>query len=142
MAIRVPSAAVWLVGALIAGGSAPSAVSAQGSPDRPAEVPSVDLGAGAHDPAAAPTAVEALRHPAPTTSLLQLPAETLVSPSVDGRSDAAAPVPQSSGRGRGMAFMVGGGAAFIGGLIIGGTTGTIIAAGGVALGVYGVILYF
>jgi hypothetical protein len=38
--------------------------------------------------------------------------------------------------------MIGGAAAFVGGLIIGGTGGTIIAVGGVGLGVYGAIIYF
>ena len=38
--------------------------------------------------------------------------------------------------------MIGGAAAFVGGLIIGGTAGTLIAAGGVGLGVYGAIIYF
>ena len=50
--------------------------------------------------------------------------------------------PASKGSGTGLGFMIGGAAAFVGGLLIGGTAGTIIAAGGVGLGVYGAIIYF
>jgi hypothetical protein len=42
----------------------------------------------------------------------------------------------------GLRFMIGGAVAFVGGLIIGGTDGTFIAAAGVGLGVYGNIIYF
>lgn len=52
------------------------------------------------------------------------------------------PVMQSKGSGTGLGFMIGGAAALVGGLLIGGTGGNIIAAGGVALGVYGAIVYF
>ena len=38
--------------------------------------------------------------------------------------------------------MIAGAAALVGGLIVGKDIGTILAAGGVMLGVYGVILYF
>ena len=58
----------------------------------------------------------------------------------DGESTPLAPAGQGSGTGLG--FMIGGAAAFIGGLLIGGTAGTIVAAGGVGLGVYGAIIYF
>lgn len=54
-------------------------------------------------------------------------------------ANSAAP---SKGSGTGLGFMIGGAAAFVGGLLIGGTAGTIIAAGGVGLGVYGAIIYF
>ena len=50
--------------------------------------------------------------------------------------------PAEKGSGTGLGFMIGGAAAFVGGLLIGGTAGTIIAAGGVGLGVYGAIIYF
>lgn len=46
------------------------------------------------------------------------------------------------GSNRGKAYMIAGGAAFVGGLIIGDTAGTLIAVGGLGLGVYGAILYF
>jgi hypothetical protein len=52
------------------------------------------------------------------------------------------PVVQSKGSGTGLGFMIGGAAALVGGLLIGGTGGNLIAAGGVALGVYGAIIYF
>lgn len=46
------------------------------------------------------------------------------------------------GSGTGLGFMIAGAAALVGGLLIGGTGGNLIAAGGVALGVYGIIVYF
>jgi hypothetical protein len=52
------------------------------------------------------------------------------------------PAAPSKGSGTGLGFMIGGAAALVGGLLIGGTGGNIIAAGGVALGVYGAIVYF
>lgn len=54
------------------------------------------------------------------------------------------PLPASEDKhsGAGLGFMIGGAAALVGGLLIGGTAGDVIAIGGVALGVYGVILYF
>jgi hypothetical protein len=54
----------------------------------------------------------------------------------------AALVAPAKGSGTGLGFMIGGAAALVGGLLIGGTGGSIIAAGGVALGVYGAIVYF
>jgi len=54
----------------------------------------------------------------------------------------AVPAAEGKGSGTGLGFMIGGAAAFVGGLIIGGTGGTLIAAGGVGLGVYGAIIYF
>jgi hypothetical protein len=59
---------------------------------------------------------------------------------VDGENMPLAPA--SKGSGTGLGFMIGGAAALVGGLLIGGTGGNIIAAGGVALGVYGAIVYF
>jgi hypothetical protein len=52
------------------------------------------------------------------------------------------PVAAGKGSGTGLGFMIGGAAALVGGLLIGGTGGNLIAAGGVALGVYGAIVYF
>ena len=62
----------------------------------------------------------------------------------DLRADGENPplAPAGKGSGTGLGFMIGGAAAFIGGLLIGGTAGTIVAAGGVGLGVYGAIIYF
>lgn len=56
--------------------------------------------------------------------------------------DSPLALPQESGGRRGKAFMLGGVAALVGGLIVGGDLGTVLAAGGVVLGVYGVVLYF
>lgn len=58
----------------------------------------------------------------------------------DGENTPLAPAGKGSGTGLG--FMIGGAAALIGGLLIGGTAGTVVAVGGVGLGVYGAIIYF
>ena len=60
----------------------------------------------------------------------------------DDKDTPASPVAAGKGSGTGLGFMIAGGAALIGGLLIGGTGGNLIAAGGVALGVYGIIIYF
>lgn len=52
------------------------------------------------------------------------------------------PVAPEKGSGTGLGFMIGGAAALVGGLLIGGTGGSLIAAAGVGLGVYGAIIYF
>ena len=52
------------------------------------------------------------------------------------------PVAPAKGSGTGLGFMIGGAAALIGGLLIGGTGGNIVAVAGVGLGVYGAIVYF
>ena len=49
--------------------------------------------------------------------------------------------PQVSGR-SGRTYMIAGAAALVGGLLVGGDVGRVIAAGGVLLGVYGIILYY
>ncbi len=54
----------------------------------------------------------------------------------------ASPAAAGKGSGTGLGFMIAGAAALVGGLLIGGTGGNLIAAGGVALGVYGIIVYF
>jgi hypothetical protein len=54
----------------------------------------------------------------------------------------ASPLAAAKGSGTGLGFMIAGAAALVGGLLIGGTGGNLIAAGGVALGVYGIIVYF
>ncbi|MCL7927704.1 MAG: hypothetical protein M8841_07950 [marine benthic group bacterium] len=56
--------------------------------------------------------------------------------------DAPASPAAGKGSGTGLGFMIAGAAALVGGLLIGGTGGNLIAAGGVALGVYGIIVYF
>jgi hypothetical protein len=57
--------------------------------------------------------------------------------------DVGAAVPQQGIRSRGkpISFMITGAAAFIGGLLIGDDIGTVIAVGGLGLGVYGLYLY-
>lgn len=51
------------------------------------------------------------------------------------------PVLAPSAGGRGQALAIVGGAAFLGGLLIGGDAGTAIAIGGLAVGVYGLWLW-
>jgi hypothetical protein len=90
--------------------------------------------------------------PGPLVSALKLPAEygdrsALDLPSADepipGDETTAAPLAAAAkGSGTGLGFMIAGAAALVGGLLIGGTGGNLIAAGGVALGVYGIIVYF
>lgn len=53
----------------------------------------------------------------------------------------SAPALQSRTSGRGQLYMVVGGAAFIGGLLIGDDVGTAIAVVGLGIGVYGLYLY-
>ena len=60
----------------------------------------------------------------------------------DGESTSPFPASAAKGSGSGLGFMIAGGAALVGGLLIGGTAGNLIAAGGVGLGVYGIIIYF
>jgi len=54
------------------------------------------------------------------------------------------PPPPAEGKGSatGLGFMIGGAAALVGGLLIGGTAGDVIAIAGVGLGVWGIIIYF
>ena len=59
----------------------------------------------------------------------------------DEEAPTSPPAP-AKGSGTGLGFMIGGAAALVGGLLIGGTGGSIIAAAGVGLGVYGAIVYF
>ena len=53
----------------------------------------------------------------------------------------AAPQRRTSTQNRGMTFMIVGGAALIGGLVIGDDAGTLIAIGGLGIGLYGLYLY-
>lgn len=57
-------------------------------------------------------------------------------------ADAPRPAALAAGRaGRGQALAIVGGAAFLGGLLIGDDAGTAIAIGGLALGIYGLWLW-
>jgi len=100
-----------------------------------------------------PLAVEAAPEPSSSNAELLLAPLATNLPSADGASvtetsplDAGFASPASAaaakGSGTGLGFMIGGAAAFVGGLIIGETGGGIIAAGGVGLAVYGAIIYF
>jgi hypothetical protein len=79
-----------------------------------------------------------LRSPGLAASTLEVPQPT---PALAQPSVVRLPVVQEHDK-KGVPFMIAGGAALVAGLIIGGTTGNIVAAGGVALGVYGIIVYF
>ncbi len=136
MKIRARLVGLTLVGAFVGWGVQPTDLAAQIGGDGALQgVGTETVTPGPQDDA---RLVEALRRPS-TIQLLVPPLERLSVPSAE--VDAVA-MPQSGGGGKGMAFMIAGGAALVGGLIIGGNTGTVIAAAGVALGVYGVILYF
>jgi hypothetical protein len=93
----------------------------------------------ANDEDAVPTA-EALQPTAANTDLLTVP--LTAAPSLGADQPLATATAVQSGGGTGLGFMIAGGAALVGGLLIGGTAGNLIAAGGVALGVYGIIVYF
>jgi len=91
------------------------------------------------------TVVAALRLSSEYAALLAPPPidlQTGEEPRHEHENMPTAPVAEGKGSAAGMGFMIGGAAAFVGGLIIGGTGGHIIAAGGVGLAVYGIIIYF
>ncbi len=115
----------------------------------PASQPATNLLTGAE----AGSNVEALQPSSAYVALLLAPPAANLPTSPDAKSvlealrpeDEDAPttlVMQSKGSGKGLGFMIGGGAALVGGLLIGGTGGNLIAAGGVGLAVYGIIIYF
>jgi hypothetical protein len=115
--------------------------------------PTVQLAANLPTGADAGSVLEALRPSSAYAALLLAPPAANLPTGADAGSvlgvlrpddeDALTiPVVQSKGSGTGLGFMIGGGAALVGGLLIGGTAGNLIAAGGVALGVYGIIIYF
>lgn len=60
----------------------------------------------------------------------------------EDESDSPLPPAEGKGSATGLGLMIGGAAALVGGLLIGGTAGDVIAIGGVALGVWGIIIYF
>jgi hypothetical protein len=115
----------------------------EADPGTAAVVSSQPSSLGSAVPDAPPEAPSsALRPSALSVSLLapQPAASAIVS---EGRYERAIePMVQSTRNKRGLPFMIAGGAAFVAGLIIGDTAGNLIAAGGAALGVYGIIVYF
>jgi len=90
-----------------------------------------------------PSALPAAARPVPADS----PAGPRLTSTVAGVrlqvTDAPAlPAPVAGPRaGRGQALTIVGGAAFLGGLIIGGDAGTVIAVGGLGVGIYGLWLW-
>ncbi|MEJ2541618.1 MAG: hypothetical protein P8188_16920 [Gemmatimonadota bacterium] len=134
-----------LFGLLLASTLAPTALRAQSLTHRngPSAGETMERTPGLMDasmPLPVDAASEALRHPAP--ALLHRGPRTGYLLADEGGVDLEAMIAQSTGSRRGRTFMIAGGAAFVGGLLIGGTAGNLVAAGGVALGVYGIILYF
>jgi hypothetical protein len=85
-------------------------------------------------------AAKALQPTTANTELLKVPGATTPVLEVD-ETPAATTAVQSGGR-TGLGFMIAGGAALVAGLLIGGTTGDVIAVGGAVLGVWGIIIYF
>ncbi len=59
----------------------------------------------------------------------------------EAASTAPTPVPQEISRRRGVPQMIIGGAAILGGAVIGGDAGSIISVGGLVYGLYGLYLY-
>jgi hypothetical protein len=93
----------------------------------------------ASDEAPVPAA-EALQPTAASTDLLTVPLKAAPVLGAD-QPLATTPVVQSGSK-SGLGFMIAGGAALVAGLLIGGTTGDVIAIGGAVLGVWGIIVYF
>jgi hypothetical protein len=97
---------------------------------------------GAATPAEAPAAPA---HNAPLTAAQQLaPAASLLFAQV-AVTETAAPVvaqPAALSRRDGFGMMIGGGALFVAGLLVGGDAGTIMALAGGGVGAYGLYLYF
>ena len=125
----------------------PMAATAQGSSrDAPwPESPPVSQSAEDVQASESESVVAVLRLSSESAALLAPPASDLPTPDElgsEGEESPAAPAAPSKGSGTGLGFMIGGAAALVGGLLIGGTGGNLIAAGGVALGVYGAIVYF
>ncbi len=125
----------------------PMAAMAQESPpdgEKPEPQPAVQLAANLPTAAETGTIAASLRQSSKYAALVATPVVSVPGEDVQPVPEDAPVVPAapSEGSGAGLGFMIGGAAAFVGGLIIGGTGGTLIAAGGVGLGVYGAIIYF
>ena len=79
---------------------------------------------------------------APPAANLPTAENALAAPQTYDEEMPTSPVAPAKGSGTGLGFMIGGAAALVGGLLIGGTGGNIVAVAGVGLGVYGAIIYF
>ncbi len=110
----------WYFAALLAAVLLPSQLSAQVRDSEPAGP--VIPGYVADFAAAAETS------PSPVAAVHVVEAHTVAQPQLRSR--------------RGRTYMIAGAAALVAGLLIDGDVGTLIAAGGVALGVYGILLYY
>ena len=116
---------------------APLFVAAAASAQLPTTAPAAEarlVSAAPAAPAPAPTFKPAVAGPSvAVTSVAYAPAAT------------PAPVPalqrRTATQNRGMTLMIVGGAALIGGLVIGDDAGTLIAIGGLGIGLYGLYLY-
>lgn len=114
----------------------PSSTAAQ---ERQLTSPAVDP-AVAGPCATSVSVAEVLRTPSPSPALFVPDARGMEDRTSEAAHLAKA-IPQADSR-RGRTFMIAGAAALVGGLLVGDDIGTILAAGGVVLGVYGIILYF
>ena len=116
---------------------APLFVAVAASAQVPTTAPSPDarpVNLSLATPAPAPTFKQAAAGPSvAVTSVAYAPAAT------------SAPLPalqrRTATQNRGMTLMIVGGAALIGGLVIGDDAGTLIAIGGLGIGLYGLYLY-
>ena len=97
------------------------------------------ISAAAQDGATSPTGpVSAAQSFAGVDAEVPIPASLTTAAAVESTAIA---VPQVTGR-SGRTYMIAGAAALVGGLLIGGDVGTLLAAGGVVLGVYGILIYY
>ena len=133
----------FLASALVLVLSPMAAAAQESSPDtqRPEPTPASQPVGGMQAASESGSVVAALRISSEYAALLAPPAVSLPT-SEEPRPDDEHPSPAPAAASEGLGFMIGGAAAFVGGLIIGGTGGNLIAAGGVALAVYGAIIYF
>lgn len=72
---------------------------------------------------------------------VETPAPTFADPAKSAGVAYPEPAVAAKNKETGLTLMIVGGAAFVGGLIIGDTGGTILAVGGIAVAAYGVYLY-
>ncbi len=143
MAARSQFAAAVLMGLVISGVHAVEVIAQES--DLTAQELYVEAATPANAPAVtqgddAPSVAEALRPTRTETDLLLVPASSALS--IEDNELVVGPTVVQSGGKTGLGFMIAGGAALVAGLLIGGTSGDIIAVGGAVLGVWGIIVYF